>query len=289
MNSNGKIILLTLIIAFWLFVIGYSLSCLIAYLIGWPPMIVPIALTIVSLLAIFIGVISKRKQGNTNPFYFIIFGGLLISNLANWIILGNKFSSRTYNEAVIETNGYLYNKWGYKIMNVRGTIIYDDDIYLLASHRVYVFNRNGEFQDYKEYKKELYREGSEYFIQNPYTLKYHYVNEYGIGSEEYSKVTKLGISEDGNSFFNCINVDQQSDIIGFGDQLWAMDCIYIGTYKHNGRVYCFQLQRCVGCDYEIIDVDDNVRISSEYKLYNDNYKQFYYYDEYHQKRYVAYD
>lgn len=204
MNTTLKNVLLTIVIALWLIIIGYSLSCFVAYLIGWPPFVAPLICTIISLLAIIVGLFLHKKKDITATF-FVIFVSFLLSGLVNVIILGMKLKDNTYVGGVICTSnyhGYLYNKWGYKIFNVGGKISYEDSvIYLETNSHVYVFDYNGDLKTDDDFKEDFQYGRTSIFL-SPYTRKYMVKIDSSIRYRDYDAYEYLG-ETDRLDFFKC--------------------------------------------------------------------------------------
>ncbi len=278
MNTALKNVLLTIVIALWLCFIGYSLSCFVAYLIGWPTFVGPIIATIVSLIAILSGLISKKKDGTPKSIFFVIIMAILLSSVANIVIAVAKFSGEKYNGAVLVADDNLYNKWGYKVINVSGTILQEDEvIYIMTKNRVYLINWDGEYIDDAKYEEEIYNYDDYKFVKNPYTHKYHYC-KYRVRKKAYTYVDEFREDKKGNRYFECTIGNGKTDIIGLGYR--GENCIYHGYFSSNGYTYAFEIQKQRGSDYEIIDaLTKSSVIQCKYFLDDIDYKRFKYYDE----------
>lgn len=166
-----KNILLTLVCTLWIIAIGYSSSCIVAYIIGWPPFVLPLIIAIVSFFVIIVGLIKRRKN-DIKPAFFIVFVSLFLSGLCHSILLGAKFEDSTYRGAVLKSDGYLYNVWGTKILNYHGKVEFKDDvIYLETDSYVYVLNYDGDVIDNEEFIEEA-RYGYAEILQHPFSEEY---------------------------------------------------------------------------------------------------------------------
>lgn len=268
--------------------IGYSISCYVAYLFGWPPFWTPIICGIVLIATLFIryGVRGIQKTDNT----LSIFGSLFLSCLVVFFILNILFYKETYCGPVMYVDGYTFNKWGYKYLNMPNTDVYDEDndvIYLMSENRVYVLNLDGEFiEEATKYEEEIYKHGKCKFVKNPYTHKYHYASKYGIDRMAYEFVTYLGKDEKGNYYYQARKDNGKDDILGLSGYN-GTNCIYCATFDYNGYIYAFEIQ--MDGEYRIVDDGYGSKITSEYYMYERSYKHFYYYDEYGERHNVSYD
>lgn len=202
MNSTWKNILITVVIAIWLGFIGYALSCFVAYIIGWPPFVAPIVFTIIALLALVTGFVL-RKKNDVSSLFFVLFYSLFISSLANSIILGVKFSDLSYHGAIIadapSSHCYLYNKWGWKILNIGGMIKYEDSyVYLMTNSEVYVFDYDGELIQSADLIV-VAQYGHATILQQPFTQKY-FIKGSKVEKKAYDDYEYLGETDINDCF-----------------------------------------------------------------------------------------
>ena len=249
MNTALKNILLTTVIALWLGFIGYSLSCFIAYLIGWPPFVAPLVFTIVAIIAL-VGGLAMRKKKEISSLFFVLFCSLFISSLSNTIILSVKFNDRTYRNAIISNfSDYrnpqtsVYNKWGFKIIEAKGRIQYEDDyVYIKTKTRVYCADYEGETYGYKEWEPDKdYGYKTDYIteceiIQHPYTGLYYYKTNKIISYRGYEDIDDLGVDAENNLYLDCYEPLEGHSIIRIesdGEDYEVEDDLSdIGWYRH---------------------------------------------------------
>lgn len=206
MNSIWKNVLLISVVTIWLLFLGYALSCFVAYIIGWPPFVAPVILTVLSFIAIIVGFISKRSKGSlVKPIFFVMFISLFISSLGNAIILGVKFDGREYSGNVIGSDGYLYNKFGYKILNIQGRLKYSDEVvYVETKNRVFVVDYDGDVLANEAFIEEMHQ-GRAIVLQHPFTEKYLIMDESSLVKDGYDSYDYLGESYNYDYFKCCKN------------------------------------------------------------------------------------
>lgn len=264
-----KNILLTIIISLWLIFIGYALSCFVAYIIEWPPFVAPIVFTVLSFIAIIIGIFIKTQ--NLSSTYFVLFCALFFSSATNWIILGNKFStSDSYHGSVLDSNGYLYNKWGYRISEIRGIIIYKaNEIYLMTENHVYAYDYYGNYLDDEDFilKNE---HGSVIIAKHPFTKKYHIKVGCSVSRDDYDNYAYMGKTE-AHECFKCKN-DGLWDLVMVDKRHEGADVEYsrAQTIKSFGNpIRCFVVKD--GTEYIILNENGDNEYSTEHGIYNAHY------------------
>ena len=249
MNTALKNVLLTTVIALWLGFIGYSLSCFMAYIIGWSPYVSPVIVMILSVIAIITGLITKKKS-SLKPIFFVIFVSLFLSSLSNTIIQGIKFGDHEYNGSVIGSNGYLYNQFGYKILNIQGKLKYSDEVvYVETKNRVFVVDYDGDVLGNEEFIEEMHQ-GRAIVLQHPFTEKYLIMAESSIVKDGYDSYDYLGESYNYDYFKCCKN--GLWDLVRVGKKYsgWVVYEKAQDIEEFGYPIRCFVIQD--GKEYEIL-------------------------------------
>ncbi|GEM_PF-6469117 len=252
-----KNILLTVVFTLWLLLLGYSLSCFVAYLVGCPPFVAPLVFAFLSLIALNICWGMHKKKG-LSPNIFVILLSLFISSVANAVNLGVKFGEdHSYRGSVIRDSYYghanLYNKWGYKIINVSGLIRYDDiAVYLETKTHVYKFNYDGDMIADADFDEDA-QYGYASVLQHPFTKKY-YIRGERVYDEAYVDYDYLG-DTDYADFIQCKEQGGLWKLVEVGKKYGSIDVNYddyqeikaIGYHP----IHCFVVKD--GEYYKILD------------------------------------
>ena len=289
-NTKNPIVIiaLTVVISLWLLFLGYSVFCLLAYMIGWYPFIGALIFSLLSLLfSILIFVQNRKKGGQHNSLLYAAMAALFISGIANTIILGAKFQDYTYRGAVIKnsySSGYLYNILGYKIIDVEGHYQFEDDyIYLCTMKRVYQFDYDGDYIDDKEWvlrEDRSWMVESEYdvkFIEQPYTKKGYLSSDRQIYYDKYyDYVDDIGIDEDNYFYWECSQENKRCDIIRatkWGFRVVQRDC-YVDSdndrFTDSKGRYSFFIVKNKEDKIYFIETDGS-KISTPNRYYEDSY------------------
>lgn len=281
MNSTLKNILLTIIISLCLLFIGYSLSCFIAYLIGWPPFVSPLIFTILSLIAILVGLIWNKLNGGLEPIFFLIFISLFLSSLTNTIIQGVKFEDHEYRGSILGSNGYLYNQWGYKILDIEGKIRYDDFlVYVETQKQIIALDYSGNLLAIEEFIIEEHR-GRAYVLHNQFTDEYLIRAESSLIKSGYEDYVYLGESEK-SDYFKCYR-NGLWDLIRVGKKYgWEIEYKEANDIEYFGNpIRCLVIKD--GRRYKILASEGSkawiVKNGVNYPYWDEDDYRLYYYDD----------